>query len=290
MDHRTRLCADCETDISGRHITAKRCKPCAALNNQKIWRNRAQYSRGKKRVCLDCNIDISDRHGLAVRCRQCAETEAARKARMSKSKYSASRPRRTRKRPRKQYPLRSCEWCEQSYTPKRVDQRTCSQECRMHHNRAEQNAKSYVTHSERTCLACSRPFVPPRSDSVACSAKCRDRLYYNYETAMAYNATRRARNKALAHEVINRAVIFERDEWVCHICNTAVDPAIVGGPNSASLDHIIPLSVAGSPGHVWSNVALAHLQCNMRKSNRPRLEDFLLHSELVSRSIQHARR
>ena len=37
-------------------------------------------------------------------------------------------------------------------------------------------------------------------------------------------------------------------------------------PRSASLDHIEPLSLGGQ--HVHSNVQLAHLDCNMAKSNR----------------------
>lgn len=38
--------------------------------------------------------------------------------------------------------------------------------------------------------------------------------------------------------------------------------AIPEGYGSGSVDHIVPLSIAGTPGHVWSNVRVAHRSCN----------------------------
>jgi 5-methylcytosine-specific restriction endonuclease McrA len=71
---------------------------------------------------------------------------------------------------------RTCEWCGSVYTPKRRDQRTCSGECRTRHNRAEQNAKRYVSHSPTSCVICGFVYTPKRSDRLTCSDYCWRRL------------------------------------------------------------------------------------------------------------------
>lgn len=61
--------------------------------------------------------------------------------------------------------------------------------------------------------------------------------------------------------------IFERDGWICQICFTLVDKMLIK-PNlkSKSLDHIIPVAKGGT--HTRSNVQLAHLECNLYKSDK----------------------
>lgn len=36
-----------------------------------------------------------------------------------------------------------------------------------------------------------------------------------------------------------------------------------------SIDHLIPVAHPDYPGHVWENLAPAHLICNIRKGARP---------------------
>lgn len=69
---------------------------------------------------------------------------------------------------------------------------------------------------------------------------------------------------------ITRKLVYEQSRWKCHICGKAVNQRRkYPHPKSPSLDHITPLSWRqNSPGHVWSNVALAHLVCNQRKGAR----------------------
>ncbi len=93
---------------------------------------------------------------------------------------------------------------------------------------------------------------------------------------------RRARMEALPSERINRWKVFERDGWICHLCKLPVDKTLSGlDPGMASLDHIIPFNEPDSPGHVWTNVALAHLRCNFSKNARTRQEDWSLHIALA---------
>lgn len=58
-------------------------------------------------------------------------------------------------------------------------------------------------------------------------------------------------------ERVIRQDIYARDGWRCHLCGKHVKK------KEASLDHLVPLSKGGS--HVPSNVALAHLRCNVRR-------------------------
>lgn len=72
------------------------------------------------------------------------------------------------------------------------------------------------------------------------------------------NAIRRARKRnAPVVERIRRAVVWERDQGICHICRRKCDPA------NWHLDHIVPLSRGGE--HSYRNVAVSHPRCNERR-------------------------
>jgi hypothetical protein len=62
--------------------------------------------------------------------------------------------------------------------------------------------------------------------------------------------------------------IAERDGTDCGICGLSVDMTLArsDGLNCPSVDHVIPRSRGGS--HDPSNLQLAHLRCNMAKSDR----------------------
>jgi 5-methylcytosine-specific restriction endonuclease McrA len=79
---------------------------------------------------------------------------------------------------------------------------------------------------------------------------------------------RRARLKGDATaELIDRDQIGERDGWCCGLCSQPVDKSLAyPHPQSASLDHVKPLSLGGK--HVEANVQISHLTCNVAKGNR----------------------
>ena len=81
--------------------------------------------------------------------------------------------------------------------------------------------------------------------------KCRD-----------INARRRALKRGATVDPVSRAVVFERDRGICHLCGKRVDP------KDWHLDHIVPLSQGGE--HRYKNVAVSHPTCNMRKHNKIR--------------------
>lgn len=78
---------------------------------------------------------------------------------------------------------------------------------------------------------------------------------------------RRARDHGVQYEPVDRLAVFERDRWMCQLCGTKVDRSLVWpDPRSASLDHLVPISVGGA--HTYANTACAHLECNLRKGTR----------------------
>lgn len=82
------------------------------------------------------------------------------------------------------------------------------------------------------------------------------------------NRTKRYRLLADAvQEPYTRAEVFERDGWVCQLCGEPVDRELrAPDPGSASIDHIVPLSLGGDD--TPANVQLAHFSCNSGKCNR----------------------
>ena len=61
--------------------------------------------------------------------------------------------------------------------------------------------------------------------------------------------------------------VFERDNWICHLCDNRIN-RYLRLPNwwAATIDHVIPISEGGT--HTWDNVKAAHAKCNWDKANK----------------------
>jgi 5-methylcytosine-specific restriction endonuclease McrA len=69
--------------------------------------------------------------------------------------------------------------------------------------------------------------------------------------------------------------IFERDGWRCGHCRNAIDKTLsYPQPQSASLDHIVPLAEGGE--HTRANVRASHLYCNVSRGHRGGGEQLVL--------------
>ncbi len=76
-----------------------------------------------------------------------------------------------------------------------------------------------------------------------------------------YQNRRRARKHGVALDKgITIEDIFIRDKGICGICSKLCIR------EDASIDHVIPISKGGA--HIWDNVQLAHLLCNIRKGSK----------------------
>jgi 5-methylcytosine-specific restriction endonuclease McrA len=71
----------------------------------------------------------------------------------------------------------------------------------------------------------------------------------------------------VTREEFSRSAVFERDQWRCGICGQKVDRLLKWpDPMSATLDHVVPISLGGE--HSAANTRLAHARCNIRRNNR----------------------
>jgi hypothetical protein len=83
--------------------------------------------------------------------------------------------------------------------------------------------------------------------------------------------------------------LYQRDRGICYLCGGVCDKSDyvikdgvkICGKNYPSKDHVIPLARGGK--HQWENVRLAHLGCNIEKSDTT-----LTYTKEMSK--EHARR
>jgi 5-methylcytosine-specific restriction endonuclease McrA len=80
---------------------------------------------------------------------------------------------------------------------------------------------------------------------------------YMREVWRANTYKRRALKRGRFVERIESLVVLERDDGVCWLCGTDVDPT------DFTVDHVIPLSKGGEES--YANARLAHRSCNSRK-------------------------
>lgn len=74
-------------------------------------------------------------------------------------------------------------------------------------------------------------------------------------------------------EDIDHLTVFERDEWMCYLCDQKIDRNLRGDAwMRVTLDHVIPLCRGGT--HTYDNVKAAHWLCNMQKGDKLTLDYF----------------
>ena len=92
----------------------------------------------------------------------------------------------------------------------------------------------------------------------------RERRRRDPEGARRNDEIRRARKVGATVEVFDASEVFDRDGWVCGLCREPVVRELRWpDPGSASLDHVVPLSLGGA--HSRENTRIAHLSCNVRR-------------------------
>jgi 5-methylcytosine-specific restriction endonuclease McrA len=164
-------------------------------------------------------------------------------------------------------PFHRCVECGSEFYSRRKRSR-CGGECewvnRQRQAKAWWLAKAATEERHRTvtitCSECGKRVEYERFNNERdyCSRRC---------SKLAVKATRRARKKRATVGRVSRAKVYERDAWICRLCELPVERSKrAPDPESPSLDHIIPLSRGGE--HSMMNVQLAHLRCNWTKSDR----------------------
>lgn len=164
-------------------------------------------------------------------------------------------------------------WCAKCYTARNV----------LLTNERRRNPDAPALRAGRPCQTCGEIVAstgtrgPIRRWCDPCTEKhnrkvsdqwLKDRPDLQRDKWRAHKLKRRAQQRNLPAESISPQAIFERDGWSCGICRQDIDPDDrYPDPGSASVDHVIPLSLGGH--HVWSNVQASHLLCNVLRQNDP---------------------
>lgn len=173
-------------------------------------------------------------------------------------------------------------------------ERTC-QPCRRR-ERTDHDGTRRHRGPERPCSTCGKPFIVYKASMKACSPGCGQKarrpreLWQETRRACAGGcdgtvvaprmychgcaAVRRLANwqrknlkRRAGGEPMSIAEMGERDRWRCHLCRRRVSPeARYPSPWSASRDHLVPVAHGGTNDP--SNLALAHLRCNVRRGTR----------------------
>lgn len=158
--------------------------------------------------------------------------------------------------------MRTCPYCDGPITSRNPRATRCAKPECVKAKAAEAQRKWQAAYAERNGIR----YEVQRYDE---QRKARRAANPNTWTDAARREAWQRRHKlkrAPGSETFDRREIFERDGWVCALCEKPVDPDLAY-PDlmSASLDHRIPLAENGP--HTRANAQCAHLRCNV---TRPR--------------------
>jgi len=200
-------------------------------------------------ICMDCRLK---RHGISGdRMAQCPTCRVSFRQTRDRRKFCSNE---CKGRKAVATPWRtilnwvSCDWCSTPIVGNR-GRKTCSY-CRLAYSYRSCAVKFGI------CRRCGSPFTMHRMGPTAlrCSP-CRDIHLWEQKTR---------------YKKVSKLVDYlgHRDAWRCGICHRSVSRSIYDSQNpmSKSVDHIIPVSQGGTDDP--ANLRLAHLGCNMRRSNK----------------------
>jgi hypothetical protein len=288
MTQTTRACLDCGTDITQRHWRAQRCSMCARARELEQLRHKPH--KYYDHICEQCGVEFRSRvkrqRFCGVLCsgrwshpgnieQACIVCGALFSISVQYKRDTCSRPcTKWAKTHPGELPASQCLFCHAGMAGKRSqkDAIYCSRRCSMSHRNRITGKVTRPLEVTYVCLKCGKDLTGRALNTQYCSRACQAREQQE----------RRSRKQSAAPvEVIRHSDIFDRDKWICHICRGPVDRSLRNQhPGMMSLDHIIPVNDRRYPGHVWENLALAHLHCNIAKAGKATLDDWSLYYQL----------
>jgi 5-methylcytosine-specific restriction endonuclease McrA len=220
------------------------------------------------RACLWCEAVFAPRRSFSKYCSlKCAERSASSVYETLAAQQDGERRRANRvsyRRFQKAYAdlladiqklNRRCGWCDDPIGRLHLARKYCSESCmRFDSGHRATSSPIYV----KVCAICPKVFTARRASALYCSKGC----------------VREGRSQDRIGA--RRNDIFERDGWICKLCDSPVDltdfrtvpgadgrEAFVAGPLYPSVDHIVPQSLGGS--HEDHNLRTAHFGCNSER-------------------------
>ena len=151
---------------------------------------------------------------------------------------------------------RRCEHCGDGIASDDIRVRYCDKRCRL----AAQTGSRYRRYLD--CAFCGARFRSQNGKQRYCSPRCR--IKRNQADGSSTTLRRMAeRHGGERGERFTRRDVCERDNWVCQLCLTPIDPMSRDTRLMASVDHKVPLTKGGA--HSLANVQAAHRACNAAK-------------------------
>ena len=257
MANRTCSIDGCDSKVAARG--------CCNLHYQRWYEHGdAAYSVADVRACAHCGTEIrrTNTHGpissyCSPRCRNAASYQRRRKAISARSRAEHEA--------RLLVTVKTCPNCGSEFTPKRsIRQMYCSKRCL----KAACGESSSTPCSVEGCDrgACARGLCKKHWKALARAEGRLAQPEWNDRRRAAHHE-REAAKRGVTSERFSPHEVFIRDEWICQLCVKPVDPDLKWpDPFSASLDHVVPLSLGGD--HTRVNTQCSHLRCNIKKGNR----------------------
>ena len=128
--------------------------------------------------------------------------------------------------------------------------------------RISREARKEANHRKDFCIVCGKEYETYNPAQKTCSKECGKKL------ARAHKHKRIPKSQLVDKDITLEA-LYRRDSGVCYLCgepcdwNDKTDKTV--GPTYPSIDHMVPISRGGL--HAWTNVKLAHFECNWKKSD-----------------------
>lgn len=242
-----RACVDCGTEYKWKRD--RRCSPC-------------RYTRAKQRALESGNL--------------CSECGSPAIAKGLCSTHASYRSRSVAGRKRTAY-AKACKFCEVEFTTTTNTTEFCSLEHAQRYRNGWTSCTEVVVRLKPRvwigeslqprlgapmvagqCAHCPTYFVGAHGARY-CSDACATRASWKrrYERRGEFSVSAKTRH-----------MIYDRDGWLCQLCDNPVDPnAPVNTIWSATLDHIVPQSRQLVPDHSPKNLRLAHLWCNSARGD-----------------------
>ncbi|OZE35616.1 MULTISPECIES: HNH endonuclease [unclassified Rhodococcus (in: high G+C Gram-positive bacteria)] len=178
-------------------------------------------------------------------------------------------------------PIRPCAQCASAFQPTGSRNLYCTKTCATRARSTRYVSGNCIdcsipftkttTHGYETtrCKPCQRAVAAVKRIETLTQRRIANGLHDTTTTRQPHRNSdrKRALHFGVDYEHINRTKVYERDQWTCGICAEPIDPdCAYPSMDSASLDHIIPISRGGP--HRYTNVQAAHLGCNIAKADR----------------------
>ena len=172
---------------------------------------------------------------------------------------------------------KQCEICGETFDTYQNRQKICSKaECKKEHNRIANRQLKIRKRGQRQmvmreCKVCGTLFYClDKEPNVTCSHECSEKWR---KMRSDFRRDNRINKDNLVDYGITLEKIYARDNGICWICGGECDwndyqmrdGIKICGRGYPSKDHVIPLTRGGK--HSWENVRLAHLGCNIDKSD-----------------------